>query len=114
METRWKIKDIPRGIAWTIKSIHEGKLLMRMDIGRYFVHILYCFVLIGLTIYLSLQIDNSLRTVEENRKTIENQEYILKLRNYELEAAQSRRAVLSTLEGMGSKVKPSEKPFIVK
>lgn len=112
-EKRWKLQNIPKVLGRSIVAIFQGRFLLRLDIGKYLIHIMYCFVLTGLAIYLSLMIDSSMRKVEENKAVIAEQEAIITIRTFETEEACSKAEITKKLEQLGSRVRRPEKPATV-
>lgn len=109
-DKRWKLKDIPRMLGRILVAILQGRLMIKLDIGRYMIHILYCFALIGLAIYLSLLIDASMREVEENKAVLAGQKEEITILSYEIEKAGSKAEITYKLEKTGSSVTRPEKP----
>lgn len=109
-EKRWKLQNIPKVLGRSIVAIFQGRFLLRLDIGRYIIHILYCFFLIALTIYLSLMIDSTNRRVEENKAVIAEQEAVITILNFETEKAGSKAEITKRLEETGSSVARPKKP----
>lgn len=92
------------------KSILEGNFLLRLHIGDYFVHIAYCFVLIGIAIWISLGIDMTMNREEKNRQTIAELDNRIAILTYETAKMTRRSEVEYRLENMGSKVGEVTKP----
>ena len=38
---KWKIQDVGRLLKESVKAILHGQFLLRLNIGRYFIHIVY-------------------------------------------------------------------------
>jgi len=91
-------------------AIFKGELLVRLHAGRYFFQILYVFVLMSVTIWVSLKTDGAMRKVEDNKQTIKDLEIVTTMKRYELERKNDRKAVKATLESMGSEVSEPVQP----
>lgn len=93
-----------------ISDISHGEFLLRLNIGRYFIHILYLIVLFTLTIWVSLAIDSTMNKVERNKAIIREQEIELSILEFKLSEIESRKEVEARLNEMGSKLKRPAKP----
>ncbi|MBR1569881.1 MAG: hypothetical protein IJ651_04035 [Bacteroidales bacterium] len=106
--------------VWTairnsLKAIRNGEFLLRVRADKLYMHILYLFLLMWLSIMLSLQVDKTLTTAGANKAAIEE----LRIHHAEREAAlvklRSASGMEERLEKMGSKATlPSEPPTIIK
>lgn len=106
-------RAVLRVILQSISAIFHGKFLLGLNIGRYFIHIIYCFVLIGIAIWISLGIDDTMTRVERKNKIIEQQEEVITMKRYKLYSVTRRSEVELRLKEMGSKVKDAEKPAYI-
>ena len=106
----FSLREIPKFIGKVLGRIYRGNLLLSLDAGKYFVHILYIFFLFGAAIFLSLKIDASLRRVEENTRTIASQETVITIRKYEIEVAESKKEINRKLKEKGSNLQAPSKP----
>ena len=82
---------------------------MRMNVGKYFVHIVFTFFLMTLVIWISLMIEGTMAKVEKNKKVIENLRIENAQKMYEAESLMRRSTVEANLGRMGSEVKEPEK-----
>lgn len=94
--------NIATFIKNSIVAIFKGEFILRLGIGKYFFHIVYVFLLLSLTIWLSLMMDSSMNKVENNKAEIHKLETIYTMRKYELEQCNDRRIVRERLEALGS------------
>ena len=85
-------------------AILKGNLLLRLNVGKYFIHILYVFFLAWMLILCNLLTENTLDKVEKNKAALHEKEIVLSDRTFELAAASRRSAVRQKLEEMGSNV----------
>lgn len=106
----WRLSDIGVFLKNSLVAILKGEFLLRLNIGRYFVHIVYTFFLFAVVIWMSLMIDNTMSRVEKNKKQIEELEIMNAQKTYELVSLTRRSSVNGLLEQMGSKVQEAQKP----
>ena len=107
------MKNVGTTIRNVIKEILRGELLLHLNVGRYFVHIIYTFFLFGAIIWVSLMIDSTMMKVEENKKILEELEIVHSQKTYDIVSLSRRSSVEQMLDKMGSKVKEAEKPATV-
>jgi len=105
--------DIWSVIKNSIIAILEGKFLLRLNIGRYFVHIVYTFFLFALTIWLSLRIETSMARVEKNKAILKELEIVHSQKTFEVVSLSRRSGVANLLKEMGSEVTEAEKPATI-
>jgi len=94
----------------SFSAILQGKLLLRMNAGRYFVHIVYTFFLLAMAIWLSLRIEISMAEVERNKQTLKELEIVHSQKTFDLVSISRRSEVARMLEAAGSGVTEAEKP----
>ena len=104
--------------AWTflknsLQAIVEGKFLLRLNVGRYSIHILYTFLLIVFTIWVSLMIDNTFTKVERNKEILREMEIECSEKAFDVATLGKRSTIEAMLETMGSQVREPEKPAMV-
>ena len=61
---KWKIQDVGRLLKESFKAILHGQFLLRLNVGRYFIHIVYTFFLFGMLIWFSLGVDSTDRACQ--------------------------------------------------
>ena len=110
---KWKIQDVGRLLKESIIAILHGQFLLRLNIGRYFIHIVYTFFLFGMLIWFSLAIDSTLVKVEKNQAAIKELEIEHSNLEFELRTLNRRAAMEDVLEQSGSKVSEPEKPATI-
>ena len=108
----WKLADIGTFLKNSFVAILKGEFLLRLNVGRYFIHIVYTFFLFAMVIWISLMIDNTLSKVEKNNKTIQELEIVHAQRTYEIVSLQRRSTVNVMLQQMGSKVQEPQQPAV--
>ena len=110
---KWKLQDVGRLLKESIIAILHGQFLLRLNIGRYFIHIVYTFFLFGMLIWFSLAIDSTLVKVEKNQAAIKELEIEHSNLEFELRTLNRRAAMEDLLEQSGSKVSEPEKPATI-
>lgn len=106
--------------AWTsfrntLRSLRNGEFLLRIRADKYYVHIMYLFLLMWVTILLSLQVDKTLTRVGDNENALKT----LRIHHAEKEAAlvklKSASAAEIRLKELGSPATlPDEPATIIK
>ena len=109
----WKIADIGLFIKNSFKAVLKGEFLLRLNIGRYFIHIAYTFLLFGLIIWLSLMIETTMSKVEKNKAVLQELEIVHSQKVFEVVNVSRRSSVEEMLGELGSNVKEAEKPATV-
>ncbi len=94
-------------------ALLQGELLLRLNIGRYFLHIVLVFALIAGAIWASLLIDKTMTVVENNNKELQQQQYQMAVKTFRLEEITRRSAVEEGLKALGSPVHENEMPATV-
>lgn len=94
-------------------AIIKGNLLLRLNVDRFFIHILYVFFLAWLLILCNLLTENTLDKVEKNKAILHEKEIIWSDRTFAVAAASRRSAVEQKLREMGSSVQEPEENAIV-
>ena len=100
----WKIADIGTFLKNSGTAILKGEFLLRLNVGRYFVHIIYTFVLFAAVIWISLMVDGTMAKVEKQKKVLEELRIANSQKTYELVSLTRRSTVQKTLENLGSPV----------
>lgn len=106
----WKLADIGTFLKNSCIAILQGQLLLRLKVGRFFIHIMWTFLLFGITIYISLKIDTTLAKVENNKRELKELEIAHSQKIYDIVNISRRSSVESILQEMGSPVKEAEQP----
>jgi len=110
---KWKIQDVGRLLKESLKAILHGQFLLRLNIGRYFIHIVWTFFLFGMLIWFSLGVDSTLAKVEKNQAAIKELEIEHSNLEFELRTLNRRAALEDLLKESGSKVTEPQKPATV-
>ena len=106
----WKIADIGVFLKNSLVAILKGEFLLRLNVGRYFIHIAYTFFLFALVIWISLMIDNTQSKVEKNKRTLQELEIAHSQKTYEIVSLSRRSTVNAMLQEMGSNVQEAQQP----
>ena len=106
--------------VWTavrnsFKALRSGEFLLRIRADKYYMHIMYLFLLMWVTILLSLQVDKTLTKAGDNKAALEQ----IRIHHAEREAAlvklRSASAAETRLRELGSKTTlPSEPATIIR
>ena len=113
MDGTWKISDIGTALKNCFAAILKGEFLLRLNIDRYFAHVVYTFVIFAAIIWFSLVMDSTLAQVEKNKKILEELEIVHNQKTFEVVSLSRRSSVSKALSGMGSKVNEATKPATV-
>lgn len=112
-EGKWKIQDVGRLLKECFSAILHGQLLLRLKIGRFFIHIVYTFFLFGMLIWFSLGVDSTLAKVEKNQKALKELQIEHASLEFQLRSLNRRATLQEMLEASGSKVTAPQKPATV-
>ncbi len=94
-------------------AVLQGKFLLKLNVGKYMVHIIFCFFVFSIAIWLSMMVDLSLHKVEENYETIDDLQMINAQYRFELEELHRRGEIEKRLARMGSELHDARKPAAV-
>lgn len=109
---KWKVSDLWELLRNGFSAIITGNLLLRLNAGRYFIHIAYTFFLFAVLIFESLVAENALSKVEKNKARIKEMEIVYSDKTFAVASMSRRSEVEKRLEAMRSKVKEPEKQAI--
>ena len=107
------MKDIGTAIRNTFKALRSGEFLLRVRADKYYMHIMYLFLLMWLTIMLSLRVDKTLAKVGENKVKIEELRIRKSEKDAEVVKLESASATQERLIKMGSKAAMPTEPATV-
>ena len=102
--------EIGKGFMEALKAIWKGELVLRLRADKLFIHILYLFLIIGISIYVSLMVDKTLTKVEKNKEVIKNLEVVHAQKTGQLVKLHSISTTLEGLKELKSEVGMPEKP----
>ena len=106
----WKFSDLARLLKNSLVAVLKGEFLLRLNVGRYFVHVMYTCLLFGLIIWLSLMTESTMAKVEQAKAELKELEIENAELTYEAAKAERRTTVEARLTELGSKVGEPEKP----
>lgn len=112
-EMRWKISDVANFFKNSFSAILKGEFLLRMNAGRYLIHIIYTFFLFGMVIWISLSIETTMAKVEKNKATLEELQIAYSQKTYDVVSLTRRSSVEARLQALGSKVEEPQKPATI-
>ena len=112
-EMKWKIQDVGRLLKDCFLAILKGQFLLRLNIGRYFIHIVYVFFLFAMLIWYSLRVDSTLSCIESNETVLKELEIKHSNMEFELRTLNRRITIDEMLQKSGSKVTEPEAPATV-
>ena len=113
MDKTWKIQDIGKWLNNSFRAVLKGEFLLRLDVGRYFIHIVYTFFLFAMAIWISLMIESTMNKVERNKAILRELEIVNTQKTFEVVSLSRRSSVNAMLEQMGSKVTEPKNPATV-
>lgn len=106
----WKFSDLLKLLRNSFFAMLKGEFLLRLNVGRYFVHVMYTFLLIAIVIWMSLMTEGTMARVEKNKAVLKELEIENAELTYEAAKAERRTTVGARLEALGSKVAEPTKP----
>ena len=104
LKAKWKLSDLGNALKNVFVAILEGKLLLRLNIGRYYLHIVYAFFLMAMVIWISLAIDTTMMKVERNKSILHELTILQSEKTFEVASLSRRSTVDAQLKEMGSEV----------
>ncbi len=109
----WRTADIRLLLKNVFTAVMKGEFLLRLNAGRYFIHIVYTFFLFWMVIWTSLMIETTMAKVESNKAVIKELEIANSQKYYDMARATGRSAVERRLKEMHSEVGEASKPAAV-
>lgn len=106
----WKLSDIGLFFKNSFQAILKGEFLLRLNIGRYFIHIAYTFLLFGLVIWFSLMIETTMSKVEKSKAVLKELEIVHSQKVFEVVNVSRRSSVEQRLDQLGSPLGEPDKP----
>lgn len=110
MDKTWKIQDLGKGLKNSLRAMLKGEFLLRLNIGRYFIHIVYTFFLIAMVIWISLMIEGTMTKVERGKVELRELEIIHTQKTFDMVKLTRRSSINEMLQQMGSKVTEPQEP----
>ncbi len=109
---KWKFSDVGVWLKNALTAMFRGEFLLRLQVSKYFIHILYTFFLLWVSIYLSLKIEKTMAKVEDNRKALEDIEISHTQKTIELVSLGRISTVQDHLREQGSALGIPEEPAV--
>ncbi|MCQ2148843.1 MAG: hypothetical protein MJY45_00580 [Bacteroidales bacterium] len=106
-------KNILKIVAGILKSMYEGKLLLRIKADRLFPQIAFTFMLIFVTILVNIVVENNLAVMQDNKSLLGELEITCTQKKYELITLGRRSTVGKMLEDMNSEVGEPTVPAVI-
>ena len=105
-------KTLWKSVGNAFRALSRGELLLSLGVHKYYLHILYLFVLAWITILLSQKVDQTHTRVQENKKDLRDLEVYHAEKEAELVRLHSASTTAKRLKELGSEVALPEKPAI--
>ena len=96
----------------SVKALFKGEFLLRIGADKYFIHIIYAFLLALAVIWLSLRIDASLVEVEKNKAVLNDLEIEYAAKTGELVKLDRISTVQQHLKELGSPLEIPQQPAV--
>ena len=107
---KWKFSDVGAWLRNAFMATLRGEFLLRFQASKYFIHIIYTFLLFWVSIYLSLKIEKTMTRVETGRKALEDIEIAHTQKTIELVSMGRMSKVQDMLHAQGSALGIPEEP----
>ena len=109
MSSGW-VKTVWKSFGNAFRALNRGEFLLSIGVHKYYMHILYLFVLAWLSILLSLKVDKTLTEVEANKTELRDLEIFHAEKEAELVRLHSASTTGKRLKQLGSDVALPQKP----
>lgn len=117
MAGKWKIQDKAKVIFAVLKegfsAVLKGRLLLRLGIDKYFLHIVWLFILITGLIWFNLKVESTLTQVERNKAEIKDIQALHAQKEFEIRELSRRKLLDDLLREKGSKVREPQNPATI-
>ena len=110
---KWKIQDVGQLLKNAVKAIFKGELLLRLNIGQYFIHVIWLFFLIAMFIWFNLGVDTTLAKVEKNKLTLKELETQNSSLEFRMKSINRRSTLEEMLQDMGSQLQEPEEAAVI-
>ncbi len=107
---KWRFADVLQWLKNAFLAALQGEFLLRLQVNKYFIHIIFTFFLFWVSIWLSMRIEMTLTKVEDNRKILEDMEIYHSQKTVELVSLGRMSTVQMMLEEQASEVGLPKKP----
>ncbi len=106
----WRFSDIGKVLKNSLVAVVTSDFLLKLNVGKYFVHILYTFFLFIIIIGVSLRVEGTMAKVESNKQILRELSIENAQLTYEVAKAERRSVVASRLEALGSRLQEPQSP----
>ena len=96
-----------------LRSLRNGELLLKIGADKFYLHIMYLFLLMWLSIMLSLKVDKTLSRVGDNKAAIEELRIYHAQKEAQLVILHSASTTRTRLRQLGSPVTSPKEPATV-
>ena len=96
-----------------MRSLRNGELLLKVGADKFYMHIMYLFLLMWLSIMLSLKVDKALARVGDNMAAIEELLIYHSQKEAQLVRLHSASAAEKRLRELGSPVSIPKEPAVI-
>ncbi|MBO5563674.1 MAG: hypothetical protein IJ701_04610 [Bacteroidales bacterium] len=108
MTVRWK--EIWVAVRNSLRALRKGEFLLSIGAHKYYLHIIYLFILAWISILVNLKVDKTLTRVEENKVDLRDLEIYHAEKEADLVKLHSASTTQKNLRRLGSDVTMPEKP----
>jgi hypothetical protein len=105
--------ELWRKFRWGMRSLRNGELLLKVGADKFYMHIMYLFLLMWLSIMLSLKVDKALARVGDNKTAIEELRIYHSQKEAQLVRLHSASAAEKRLRELGSPVSIPKEPAVI-
>lgn len=106
------IRKIWEPVRNGITAIVQGELLLRLHVDKFFIHILYTFLLLWLVILLDMRVEKTMANVERNKAALSEMKIYHAHKTVQMVSLNRISTVQDMLEKEGSDVTLPEKPAV--
>ncbi|MBQ2171706.1 MAG: hypothetical protein II454_00740 [Bacteroidales bacterium] len=96
-----------------MRSLRNGEFLLKVGADKFYMHIMYLFLLMWLSIMLSLKVDKTLSRVGDNKSAIEQLRIYHAQKEAQLVKLHSASAAEKRLRELGSPVSIPKEPAVI-
>jgi hypothetical protein len=106
---KWTWSDLGKILKNSLLAIFKGEFLMSLRFNKYFIHILFTFVLFFVSIWLGMNVEKTLIKVESNKKILNDLEIYHAQKTVEIVSLNRLTTIQKLLQQDSSKVTIPEK-----
>ena len=106
---KWSWSDLGNILKNSFLAIFRGEFLLRLHFNKYFIHILFTFVLFFFSIWLGMNVEKTLIKVENNKKILNDLEIYHAQKTVEIVSLNRLTTIQKLLQQDSSKVTIPEK-----